>query len=397
MLIAPLALALLASTHVDVSVGVGVGSNPFELPSPAPSASASPSPTPVFASPQPASFVPLRVLADARRSLGHDVTAAVRAELDAELYTWVHEDPAILRQPPANGASHGSGYLAAPVTWRAWAQGTRSLDLAFEPFVGVHRETFTSPLTGRAYSAGGVSYGRRFDTNRAGGRASADFAASDALDSWVSIGFQRVDYVNDFRGIPTIDSWDYDELRLDADTWLYPSFGVVSASYGYRHRMYDERFPHDTQGTPVQPGTPGYAPQVFDLHDVTLRGGYDGERGRALLRADLERRIDVTAGYLDSTELSIGAELRTTVPRDWTVSLEPSWSTRVYDVAHVNYDPAAPAYRRVRVDLTARGEHPLSARTSVWVEAGYEDQHSANALYTYRGIHGATGVRFQFR
>ncbi|HVO29313.1 MAG TPA: hypothetical protein VMV18_01195, partial [bacterium] len=272
----------------------------------------------------------------------------------------------------------------------------RTLTLTIEPFGGLHREVFTSPVTGRPYTAAGIDFAHRFDTNRAGARASAELELADGTDAWGALSWQRVDYVDDFRGVPLVDRWDYGELRADVDAYYYPPSSQISAAYAFRRRAYDARYPHDALGNQVLPGTGGYVPQVFDFHDVSIKGGLEGDGAHALARFDVERRLDEYGGYLDYWDTSLDLDLRLETGV-WTLGAAPSISLRVYDVARVNYDPVEPSSRRTRIDVPFTVERGLDANFSVWVEAGWTDQWSSNSLYTWRGISAASGVRFRVR
>ena len=385
----PLLLALvpiLAGAQGEISAGIGANSNPFELPgTTAPGAMA----------PRPASYVPLHAFGDVHYELRESFRIGLRAALDGDLYTWVARDPVIGESANPRDASHGTATVAAPFSWLG-DDGARRLTLTVEPFAGAHRETFTSPVTARPYVAGGISFGRRFDTNRAGGKLSGEFELGPTIDTYAAVSYQRVDYLEDYRGIPSVDSWDHGELRVDADAWAYPRGAVLSAAYSFRRRDYDARFPHDVAGNRVLPGTGGFVPQVFYFHDATLKAGFEGDAGHAFVRADFERRIDAFAGYLSYTDLGAAIELRV-VSGAWTIAAQPGFSVRFYDTARVNYDPLEPVNRRVRLDASGSVERALSATTSLWLQAGWTDQSTPNALYSFSAVRAATGVRLRWR
>ena len=59
------------------------------------------------------------------------------------------------------------------------------------------------------------------------------------VDTYAAVSVQRVDYLEDYRGTPGVDSWDHGELRVDADVWAYPRGARLSAAYSFRRRAYD--------------------------------------------------------------------------------------------------------------------------------------------------------------
>jgi hypothetical protein len=383
-----LAVSLFAAPPaVELSAGAGVASNTFELNSTPQSATA--------AAPEPGAFVPITAAVNLSTDAVSPVRIAVRSWFEAELFAMVAQDRAVPGATHASDASHGSGYAGVPVSWRPVAESDRvpRLTFAFEPFAGAHRETFTSPITGRPYVANGVSLGKRFDDNRGGARASGEAELGSAFDVYAALQLQRVDYVQDYRGVPGVDSWDYIEARADTDAYAYAGPAVFSAAYSFKRRGYDSRFPHDVSGNAIT--TAGYAPQVFLIHDVTLRAGLTQDARRAVLRYDLERRTDANGGYLSYTDHSVALDLRADA-RSVTFELHPSFSMRSYDAAHVNYDPLEPSFHRTRFDVAASAEHPLRDGVVVFLQAGFSDQWSSNALYTFSAARVMTGVRVRW-
>ena len=381
-----LALPLLAAARGEISVGAGVSTNPFEVPSRT---------TVGGTAPEPGTFFPIHGFGVIRSEVDRGFRFGARGSLDTDVFTFVVHDPRALAPTQPLDASNASGSASLPVDWIS-GDDARHLTIPVEPFAGFHRETFTSPLTARPYVANGISFARRFDTDRAGAKASAELDLGPQSNFYSSISWQRVDYVEDYRSVPGVDSWDYGELRADVDAWFYPSFGVVNASYSFRRRDYDERYPHDSSGTVVLPGTPGFAPQVFWFNDGTVKVGLDGDRGRAIVRLDVERRTDAWGGYLDYTEFGAGLDLRTELGA-WTLSSKPGVSWRRYDTAHVAYDPLEPLNQHVRLDVGGRVERVMKGAASGWMEAGWTHQDSTNDLYDFDAVRVMTGVRFSWR
>lgn len=385
------AVSLLAAPpRVEVSVGAGGSSNPFEYPEDGAATGAN--------APQPGAFVPLEVDLDFKTPPRSTFRARARGSFDGVFYGYVAQDPGATRASSASDANRWSAGAAFPLTFDPSPNKRDGLrmDFTLEPFVALNRETYTSHRSGRPLISSGVALGRRYDTNKVGVRTDADLALGRDFDSVFTAGIARVDYVEDYASSPEIDSWDHDEYRLDADLYGSPGALVLRAGYGFKLKDYDERFPRDANGNKVLASDPAYQPQTFVAHAVGVGGGLQGDWGKMVLAYGLERRLDDYVGYLDATshrlvldvELAVGAAV---------LEVRPSYSTRNYDAARVNYDPAAPETNRKRLALDAAFTLPIAKWTVGFVRAGVVDQTSSNPLFTYRAFSAMTGVRVSWQ
>ena len=287
------------------------------------------------------------------------------------------------------------------------------LDFTLEPFAGYNRETYTSHRTGLPLVVSKphpddptnssldeiADLAHRYDTNEAGGAAEVEVAWGSTFDFSFAGRVTRVDYVEDYRELVTIDSWDNLEVRGDVDASLSLRGWIAAAGYAMRLVDYDERFPRDSSGTEVLPRDAGYEPQQFLHHHGTARAGFSGDRGRAVLRWRGTRRLDLYSGYLDYTDNRYSADLRLRFAAAETeLRLEPSWTVRSYDELRVHYDPQEPVSNRERLGVEASVEwSAFSDYTRFFVGAERVSQRSANPLFTYSDTRVMTGLRVRLR
>lgn len=379
-----------AGPKVEVAVGVGGSSNPFEFPEDGATTGAN--------APQPGAFIPLEVDADFKTPSNRTFRARVRGNFNGLFYGYVAQDPSAPRPSNASDASRYTGGVAFPVTFDPSPNKRDGLrmDFTLEPFVGLHRETYTSHRSGRPLISSGVKLGERYDTNKFGVKTDADLALGRDFDTIFTAGIARVDYVQDYGSSPDLDSWDHDEYRLDADLFASPGVMVLKAGYGFRLREYDERFPRDANGDKVLGSDPAYEPQTFVSHAIGLGIGIKGDWGKTVLSYDLERRLDDYVGYLDYTSNGVDLDVELAVGAS-TLAVKPSYTSRVYDAARVNFDPTAPENNRKRLALDTSFTFPLAKWTAGFVGASLVDQTSSNPLYTYRAFSAMTGVRISWQ
>ncbi len=380
-------IVLAAPPRLEVSVGAGGSSNPFELPNDQAATNAD--------APQPGVFLPVEAELDLRSSRERQLQLRFDAWLDGDFYAVVMQDPNSTRSTSPSDANNWSAGVSVPMI----AEPEKlPVNFTLEPFVALHRETFTSHRSGRPFVAvGGTSLADRYNTNRFGAEAELDVSVARRIDLIGGVRVARVDYVEDYDGT-AYDSYDHDEYKTEVDLLGTPGDWVYGAGYSLVVRDYDERFPRDSAtGAKVLPGTPGYEPQIFTSHAVTLRGGWSSREYRAVGRYELTRRIDEFAGYLDYTEHAVSADFRIAIGDASELRIEPDFSIRTYDAAKVNFDPLETDSERMRISLDASYEWPLAKWTAMFVSAGVVNQESTNALYSYRAFRAATGVRVTWR
>lgn len=396
------ALLLLAAPKLELSVGAGGDSNPFELPDDQAAAGAD-------SRPAPGAFIPVEASAQWKTRSRRMFRAGVDSWFDGTFFTFVAQDGAAPEKTNAQDANRWSGEISAPLVVDPLfgRKASFGLELTAEPFFGMHRETYTSHRSGTPLFFDDrpgevadvmIDLSKRYDTNELGLRADADVELGRLVDVIVGARYTSVDYLEDYSGTEHLDSWDYDEVRADLDGFVRPGDWTVAGGYSMRVRNYDARFPRDSAGDKVEDEMAGYEPQVFTYHDLTLRGGYVIDAGRAVLRFRNSRRIDGFEGYQTYAENAVSGDFRIALQKDSELRFEPGYSVRTYDKLRVAYDPQEPVSSRRRVTMDVGYEWPaLSKWTRLFVSAGLVSQSSANPLYAYVEFHGMTGVRAEWR
>lgn len=397
-----LAVALfLSGPKVELSVGAGGDSNPFELPDDQAAGAES--------RPAPGMFVPVEASAQWKTPPKRVFRAGIDAWVDGRFFAFVAQDDAAPRKTNAQDANRWTGEISVPLSVEPFRRTKRAFGVRFaaEPFVGMHRETYTSHRTGAPLvfddrpgetADVNIDLSDRYDTNEFGVAADADLGAGRMADLVIGGRYTRVDYLEDYDATEHLDSWDYDEVRGELDAYLTPGNFRFAAGYSLKIRTYDERFPRDGMGEKVEDDMPGYEPQVFTYHDVSLRGGYIRAQGRAFVRFRNTRRIDGFEGYQSYTENSVSGVVRLAPRPGNELAFDVGYSVRTYDELRVSYDPQEPVSDRKRLTLDAGYEWPALSRRTYWfLSAGVVSQSSANPLYSYAGFHGMTGVRVEWR
>ena len=411
MVIVPVAILLLAAPpRVDVSVGAGADSNPFELTS---KLAQNPNANPADG-PQLGLVVPISATVALRTPPHRTLRVELDSWLDAQVFPTVHQatgaDP--IR---ASDANQGSAYLGVPVIWDPFPDREVKADLAIEPFVGSHRETFTSRETGQPYlftPTTGVStgLGRRYDNDKLGVRVDSNVVVSKDVGFLVGGAISRVNYLQDYaasRVDPTTpdawqDDWDYGELKTDVAAYVTPGYWTLVAGYAFKQRRYDARFPFDSTGARITSLDPAYVAQRFDYHDLSLHATWLGTATRWSVRYELERRIDDYSGYLDSLDHFGEVKLDYFVGRGATLSIDPSVELRTYDRARINFDPTQAENAVSRGELAMSYEWPASRAlgldgASFFVKGSGVRQVAGNSDYTFDAVRFVTGVHVLWR
>lgn len=392
------AMLLLAGPKIEIAVGVGADSNPFELPYDQFAANAE-------QKPMTGAFVPVEASADWRTPYGNMFRAGAKASFGGTFFGYVGQDEAATEKTNASDASRWTGEVSAPFVFDPKREGRNRwrADLTLEPFVGMHRETFTSHRSGTPFPAPTSDpypdLGERYNANDFGGKVEGDLSLGKIIDVRAAGRYTRVDYVEDYTAAnDETDSWDYGETRADVDVYVRPEGFLAAAGYTLRVREYDERFPRDDDGNEVVSVDPRYVPQVFIFHDVNVKGGVMRDRGRAILRFRNSRRVDAYEGYQSYSENAVGGDFRLKLATDSELRFGAGYSVRSYEELRVGYDPAEPVSNRRRLDLDTGFEWPAFSKwTRLYVAAGLTSQASANPLYTWVGFRGMTGVRVALR
>lgn len=396
------AFLLLSGPRIDLSVGAGGSTNPFELPDDQAAAGAEQRPA-------PGAFVPVDASAEWKTPRSRMFRAGIDGWFDGRFFTFVAQDETATEQTRARDANRWSAQVSAPLAVDPFAgrKGGLGIELTAEPFFGMHRETYTSHRTGKPIvfddrpgevADVNIDLSKRYDTNEFGARADLDVSFGRIADIVAGARYTSVDYVEDYDATEHLDSWDYEEVRGDLDGYLSPGDWAFAAGYGLRIRTYDERFPRDVSGEKIEDDEPGYEPQVFAYHDISVRGGFIAERGRAVLKYRGTRRLDMFEGYQSYSENGVAGDFRIALVPDSQLRFEAGYSVREYDELRVAYDPQEPVSSRRRTTLELSYEWPAFSKwTRLFVSAGAVSQTSKNPLYSYTAAQGMTGVRAEWR
>lgn len=394
------ALVLLSAPKVELSVGAGGSTNPFELPEDQVAAGAEQRPA-------PGAFVPIDAAAEWKTPRGRMFRAGIDGGFDGRFFAFVAQDDAAPEQTHARDANRWSAQVSAPLVFNPFAGRKKralGIELTAEPFVGMHREILTSQRRGTPILFDdppdvNIDLSKRYDTNEFGVRSDIDVSFGRIADVIVGARYTSVDYVEDYEATEHLDSWDYGEARGDLDGYLSPGDWAFATGYSLRIRNYDERFPRDATGNKIEDDEPGYEAQSFIFHDVSLRGGYIVDRGRAVLKYRHSRRVDMFEGYQSYSENGVAGDFRIALVPDSELRLEVGYSVREYDVLDVASDVSQEAVsNRRRRTLEMSYEWPaLSKWTRLFVSAGLVSQVSSKPLYTYTAVQGVTGFRAEWR
>lgn len=393
------ALLFLAGPRLDLSVGAGGDSNPFEMPDDRTAAGAS-------TRPEPGMFIPIEASATWKTRPRQPVRFGVEAWLDGIFFTFVAHDTAAAQRTNPSHANRWTAEISAPVVFDPMHDRRRApwrLDVTLEPFFGMHRETYTSHRTGLPIRIDEdpapsvdvyVDLRDRYSYNDYGLALAGDLDIGRNVDVNAGARLTSVDYIDDYGRSDAVDSWDYTEYRGDTDVSARRGDGYLAAGYTLRLRDYAERFPRDENGDKVVRGDPGYEPQTFTFHDVSIKGGLVKSRGRAVIRFRTTRKLDGYRGYSDYSENAVTGDFRIVLGTDSELRFSPGYAVRSYDDLRVNYDPAEPVSSRRRLTMKASCEWPaLSRWTRMFAGVGLVSQTSTNPLYTYTSYSLTTGVR----
>jgi len=275
--------------------------------------------------------------------------------------------------------------LAAGFELTPYVKDFSALQLDVGTRLAVRRGTFTSRQSGQVFEVddgGGtfVAIPDRFDYNRMETFANLEWRLNLRTQLFLDSEYTFKDYVEDYHGIATVESLDYDGLtfrpgaRFDATSMLNVELSAIRTD-----REYDERTSVDTTGTSV-PGT--LREYVYTGFDAKLRLRPEN-RWRWTFALQTLDREDTWAGYYDYTSWTARVWTRFRISSRDRLILSTSLSDREYDNSTVNSELNGELRSSETLRLRAAFTRKLTRRFDVTVEAGLRSVDNPNALYEY--------------
>lgn len=282
--------------------------------------------------------------------------------------------------------------------------GVRSkVSLALGVSYGVHRSTFTDPVTGEIYRLAasspldpeeGEEIPDRFDYDDAGAFVDLRWKVNRRLRISLEGSRGRTDFTEDYADIDSLQSLDSRADTVRPSVLFKVADSVWIELFGsWTDRKYDRQPARDASGEEVAGvmrdfSYSGYGVIVRVAPATRWRGGFG---------TIASSRNDTYAGYYDSTGLTSYTWLSRKAGERGLIQLLGSWREQDYENVVIANDPDGDLRGNDTTRIIGRYEREMKGRFVLYFEAGSERSGDRDPVYTYSQNWASTGFRFRIK